>query len=208
MAKNKKGFTLVEILVAMALVAVLVSVMASNMAKVRPDQKKALFIKAYTRTEVAVASMLNDAEMYPTVYDENGNLEEFGLCSTKEPLGLLGQTDPASGTGKFSYYFAKAVGGTYAAGNGANTVKTNDGITYSITEQNANSVTIDATAATITVSADIKGEDTELAQIKVTNNGNVSCNGNENNKCQEYMDDRYDLRIKEKAKAASDDSKE
>ena len=190
MAKNKKGFTLVEILIAMALVAILVSVMASNMAKVRPDQKKAMFIKAYTRTEIAIASMLNDAEMYPTVYDENGNLKEFGLCSTKEPLGLLGQTDPASGSGKFSYYFAKAIGGTYGDGD----VKTSDGITYSIEEKNADSLTIDATAAIITISADIKNTETELGAIKITNNGNVSCDGE---KCQEYMDDRYNLKIKE-----------
>ncbi len=195
MRKFKRGFTLVEILIAMALVAILVAVMSPNIARIRPDQKKALFIKAYTRTEIAVVNMLNDTEMYPTTYDENGNLATYGLCSTAAPVGLLGSTDSKSGEYKFVYYFAKELGST----NTENTVTTSDQITYSVDFQNSNVTDIDATAATITVSAKIRknlqNEDVELGTITVKNNGNVSCGSDTT--CQTYMEDRYNLRVSE-----------
>ena len=189
MKSNKKGFTLVEILIAMALVAILVAIMSPNIARIRPDKEKALFIKAYTRTEIAVVNMINDTEMYPTTYDENGQLKTFGLCSTAAPIGLLGKTESKSGTDKFAYYFAKQLGSSNSGG----TIKTNDGITYNVEFKNANSKQTDAEAARITVSLDGK----TIGSIKVKNGGNVECGDANSNACQTYMNDRYDLKIKD-----------
>lgn len=185
---------MVEILIALALVAILVAVMSPNIARVRPDQKKALFIKAYTRTEIAAASMINGTEMYPTEYDEDGNLKRFGLCSTEAPIGLLAQSDSVSGSEKFAHYFARAVGG----GNSGGTVKTSDGITYVINFQNANATGLNTTAAEITVKTNIKsrGENTEVevGRIRVLNGGTVEC---ADDVCTKYMEDRFNLKINE-----------
>ncbi len=186
MIKLKKGFTLVEILIAMALVAILVAIMSPNIARVRPDQKKALFIKAYTRTEIAVVNMINDTEMYPTVYNEDGTLSQFGLCSTKAPIGLLANTDSASGNTKFVHYFARELGSTESG----NTVKTSDGLTYDVNFQNADATNADVTAATITITY----KDESIGSIKVKNGGNVECS---DDKCTKYIEDRYNLKVDE-----------
>ena len=111
---QKKGFTLIEILIAMALVGILIAVMSPNLAKVLPDKNKAMFIKAFTRTEVAVASMLADPDMYRNRYDyASQKFDRYGLCNTNPPQGLLAANGnlPPEGTGKFVYYFAQEVGG-------------------------------------------------------------------------------------------------
>ena len=60
--KTKKGFTLVEILIALALIGILVAVVSPNLARIRPDQKKALFVKAYTTTESAVDNRISSSK--------------------------------------------------------------------------------------------------------------------------------------------------
>ena len=192
--RRKKGFTLVEILIALALIGILVAVVSPNLARIRPDQKKALFVKAYTTTESAVASMINDTEMYPTVYDEEGNLKRFGLCSTEAPIGILAQTDSASGTNKFAHYFARTIG----AANSGGTVEASNGIKYEIDFQGGGQTALDAIAAVIAVKTNIKsrGEDkeVEIGKITVRNGGTVEC---ADDICTAYMDDRFDFKMDE-----------
>ena len=197
--RRKKGFTLVEILIALALIGILVAVVSPNLARIRPDQKKALFIKAYTTTESAAASMINDTEMYPTEYDEEGNLKRFGLCSTDPPIGILAQTDSASGSDKFAHYFARTIG----AANSGGIVEASNGIKYDISFQGSGQTGLDAIAAVITVKTDIKSrgeeKEVEIGKIRVRNGGSVEC---ADDVCTKYMEDRFDLTMDEDGEGA------
>ena len=189
---RKKGFTLVEILIALLIIGVLVAVMIANMAKLKPDKRKALFIKAYTVTEQATANMVNDSEMYPTIFDEDGDVVSYGLSSTSEPVGILLQTDNVpSGADKFVHYFSREVGGSYSN----NKVETSDGVIFDIERENTNAKTIDALAFTITISMIEKKNNAEVKQalgvINVRNGGAVECG---DTACTTYMEDRYNLR--------------
>lgn len=192
----KKGFTLMEILIAMALVGILVAIMSPNLAKVLPDKKKAMFIKAFTRTELAVSAMLADPDMYRNVYDyATVSFKNFGLCNTDEPKGLLKATGnvPAAGENKFVFYFAQQVGGV--APEGSTDVETGDGLVYAIEWQgNDGSTDRDADAAIITVK--LKEGNTVsdgIASIDIKNDGTILCG---DDKCTEYMEDRFNLKKK------------
>ena len=138
--------------------------------------------------------MINDTEMYPTVYDEEGNLKRFGLCSTEAPIGILAQTDSASGTNKFAHYFARTIG----AANSRGTVEASNGIKYEIDFQGGGQTALDAIAAVIAVKTNIKsrGEDkeVEIGKITVRNGGTVEC---ADDICTAYMDDRFDFKMDE-----------
>ena len=208
----KKGFTLIEILIAMALVGIIVAVLTPNIAKVMPDKKKALFIKAFTRTEMAVSNMINDPEMYPAKY--NITVEEgtnpytvFGLCSDGDVTGLLKINNDFREHGsldteyKFHYYFAQELGSNYVSTNNGN-IPTNDGLNYYIKrEETGDAEPRSQKAATITVEFG-SADDNDIGKILVLNDGTVSCspekiNGNQNNPCSSYLNDRFDLKQKD-----------
>lgn len=208
----RKGFTLVEILIAMALVGVLVAIVTPNLTKVMPDKKKALFIKAYARTEVAVANMVNDPEMYPAKFDitasENG-YEKFGLTNDEQPEGLYcngqdGGWNCYSGDNKFMEYFAQEVGGGIDTSLGDDCkdvcVSTNDNLVYDIYRVERNKTKKDAVAAHITVKVKSGNEVSKIGVIQVFNDGGVEClvktTTDENDKCQLFLNDRYNLKQK------------
>ena len=203
----KKGFTLIEILVSMALVGVLVMVLTPNIAKLMPDKEKAMFIKAYTRTEMAVANMINDPEMYPTKFDitetKNGNLaySQFGLCSDADVTGVLKANNDFTDTvsersKKFHFYFAQELGTNYSSGDN---IETNDGLVYQIKRTaDKSDAQLDAVAATITIAlqSDVEPNgniptDKQLGEISVKNDGAVECG---DQKCKAHLADRYNLK--------------
>ena len=206
----KKGFTLIEILVSMALVGVLVMVLTPNIAKLMPNKEKAMFIKAYTRTEMAVANMINDPEMYPTKFDitetKNGNLaySQFGLCSDADVTGVLKANNdfkakfPTDSSKKFPFYFAQELGTNFDGNNNGN-IETNDGLVYQIKRTaDKSDAQLDAVAATITIAfqSDIEPNgdiptDKQFGKISVKNDGAVECG---DDKCKAYLADRYNLK--------------
>lgn len=202
MFRKLKAFSLIEILIALALVGILVAVLSPNLGKALPDKKKALFVKAFTQTEIAVSNMRNDTEMYVDIFDPTsvesggtGEYKKFGLCNTDAPMGRLATTDNQSGNDKFAYFFARELG----APADAEKITTNDGISYNIEFQNGGSVEPDVLAAEITIS--ILGAENEngdrdsedIGIIHVLNDGTVQCG---DDKCNTYMEDRFNLKQK------------
>ena len=205
--KKLKAFSLIEILISMALVGILVAILSPNLGKVMPDKKKALFVKAYTRTEIAVANMRNHSEMYVDIFkpadsgESYGSYIRYGLCNTDAPMGYLAGNDSVSGDKKFEYYFSRELG----IPNGGLT--SNDGITYAIDFKCSNTdVSPSTDAAIIKVSildkkpGDEKPTPTNISGegILVKNNGDVSCKASvATDDCVKYMKDRFDLKVKE-----------
>ncbi len=70
MKKNKKdGFTLAEVLIALSIVGVVAIIMIGSLGKIKPNQEKAMFRKAYYTVERVVSELLNDEELYPDSTD-------------------------------------------------------------------------------------------------------------------------------------------
>ena len=201
----KKGFTLIEILIAMALVGIIVAVLTPNIAKVMPNKKKALFIKAFTRTEMAVSNMINDPEMYPAKYNITAEVGQdpytvFGLCSDGDVEGLLKidndfRQQNLESKYKFHYYFAQELGSNYVSTDDG-LIKTNDGLIYKIDRtQTGDNLKRRVKAVEITVNLP-KGENEldDIGKITVLNDGSVEC---ADSKCTNYIEDRFDLKQKD-----------
>lgn len=63
--RNYKAFTLAEVMITMAILGILASVLLPAVSKVRPNENKALFKKAYYVAERMVSELVNDESLYP-----------------------------------------------------------------------------------------------------------------------------------------------
>lgn len=61
----KKGYTLSEVMVTMAILGLLASILLPSISKFRPNRDKMLFKKAYYVAERIVYELVNDDEYYP-----------------------------------------------------------------------------------------------------------------------------------------------
>lgn len=60
-----KAFTLAEVMITMAILGVLASILLPAVSKVRPNENKTLFKKAYYIAERMVYELVNDEDLYP-----------------------------------------------------------------------------------------------------------------------------------------------
>ena len=72
MFERKKGYTLSEVLVVLALLGVLAAILLPAIARVRPDRNKMMFKKAYYTAERIVYELVNDDALYPSVSGKKG----------------------------------------------------------------------------------------------------------------------------------------
>lgn len=68
----KKGFTLTEIMIALAVIAILTVILMPMIFKMRPNQEVLMTKRAYNQTLTIVSEMINNEKCYPFVYDEVG----------------------------------------------------------------------------------------------------------------------------------------
>lgn len=61
---RKKAFTMAEVMVVMAVLGILAAVMIPTIIKIRPNQNKIMFKKAYYVTERVVNELVNDDALY------------------------------------------------------------------------------------------------------------------------------------------------
>ncbi len=63
--RSFKGFTLTELMVALAVIGILVAVVTPAIMKTRPNKNKMMVKKTFYTTEQIVANLINDARLYP-----------------------------------------------------------------------------------------------------------------------------------------------
>ncbi len=68
----KKGFTLTEIMIALAVIAILTVILMPMIFKLRPNQEVLMTKRAYYQTLTIVSEMINNEKCYPLVYDRTG----------------------------------------------------------------------------------------------------------------------------------------
>ena len=80
----KKGFTLTEIMIALAVIAILTVILMPMIFKLRPNQEVLMTKRAYYQTLTIVSEMINNEKCYPLVYDRTGFGDERPYtCSQK-----------------------------------------------------------------------------------------------------------------------------
>lgn len=101
--KNRKGFTLAEIMVSIAVLGILSAILIPVIVKKIPDNSKVLIKSSYASVENAVTELINDQQSYPmgltgTTTDIPPKTVELGLNNTS-----LTGTNVPSGQNKFCY---------------------------------------------------------------------------------------------------------
>ena len=75
-----KGFTVAELMVALAVVGIIVAVVTPAIVRTRPDKNKMMVKKTFYTTEHIVSALMNDERLYPDKTDycylEDGNPEK------------------------------------------------------------------------------------------------------------------------------------
>lgn len=92
MINFKKGYTLAEVLVVMALLGILAAILLPAVSNVRPDRNKMMFKKAYHIAERIVYELVNDDNLYPSKegkYYGLDNLEQVNDNGVAMPADSL-----------------------------------------------------------------------------------------------------------------------
>lgn len=79
----KKGFTMSELMIAMAVLGILLAMVIPTLVNTRPDEFKMLTKKAYYVTEQVVSSLINDPVLYPdnTMYCNTADIPTGEQCT-------------------------------------------------------------------------------------------------------------------------------
>ncbi len=74
--RRLKGFTLTELMVAMAVIGILIAVVTPAIMKTRPNKNKMMIKKSFYTTEQIISTLINDEKLYPDMRD---------VCDAHEP---------------------------------------------------------------------------------------------------------------------------
>lgn len=82
---NKKAFTLVEVLLAMAIVGIVAAVTANSLGNISANKTKLAFQNNYKHMNEVVNSIITDETIYPKIalssYDDFGRMERVSMCN-------------------------------------------------------------------------------------------------------------------------------
>lgn len=81
----KKGFTLQELLISLAIVGVVAALVMPMLSSLRPNKTKTTFMKVYNTLTTQTAEILDNSSLYWDEYDEKGVVTKSGLYSTARP---------------------------------------------------------------------------------------------------------------------------
>ena len=135
----KKGFTLNEVLITMAVIGVIAALTIPMVNSIKPDANKTKYIKAYNALATLTAEILDDSALYYTTYNATGEPCVGLACSSKPVVAPL-NTDNYSGRNKFPMILSTKlnVSGDVAndSANGTVSFTTVDGIQWNFTTDN------------------------------------------------------------------------
>jgi len=96
--KKLSGFTLTELMIALAVLGILFALVTPILADRQPNKNKMLVKKAYYATSDIINELVNDISLYPDL---------DGVCPDNNATGYVGFDCYASGVAKLPYQFSK-----------------------------------------------------------------------------------------------------
>lgn len=111
----EKAFTLAEVMITMAILGVLASILLPAVSKMRPNENKTLFKKAYYVAERMVGELVNDDSLYPLGDGDSEGLDNVaeawydGECYGKPDAEDPPCANGSNGSDKFCKLFAAKV---------------------------------------------------------------------------------------------------
>ena len=163
----RKGFTLLEILLTLAIIGALAAVLLKVITNAMPDAGKAKFLKAYSATRLTISDMINDSSLYP---DTDETSSTYGFANTTQPFYGFYNDPEFSGDQKFAKIFADRLSLTYTNEN--QYVSKKEGIIYNIKKDDLKGYKI---VICTNSSEECPKDDSSnvLGQIGVLNNGEI-----------------------------------
>ena len=170
--KKFRGFTLTELMIALAVIGVLVAVVTPAIMKTRPNKNKMMVKKTFYTTEQIVSSLINDERLYPDMTEACENPEgveetdnfycAWGVDYTSDAK-YEGET--YTGATKFRDLFKSKLNISNDAGG--NVFKTTDGVEWDLSGTIGaweSRKTSPSDAGTGTILIDVNGDDAPNAR--------------------------------------------
>ena len=133
-----KGFTLTELMVALAVIGIIVAVVTPAIVRMRPNKNKMMVKKTFYTTEQIVSTLINDQRMYPD-YHLACDLDE-GAVDYECAWGfdydgqVRHEGETYVGADKFAGLFKSMLNVKAGSADDDYVVTTNDGVTWDLTD--------------------------------------------------------------------------
>lgn len=151
---KKRGFTITELLITLAVVGVVASLAGPAVVNLMPDKNKIMFLKNYKEITSLTQKMLNDESLYYTTYeiDDDGRKKAkcVGLGCDDAPLNIeFKDNEDAKDDSKYGFLLSKYLGAD-------NYEKSKDGIVFKTPDETCWSID------------NLTGQDTATKHIYIT----------------------------------------
>lgn len=182
---KRKGFTLAELMVCLAIISVIATLLMPAINKLRPNKSKVMFKKAYYLTERIVSELVNDEESYPFVEDRVGfdNVDEVEFNDVTY-----------SGASKFCQLFALKL----------NTLSGDSNCVANVDWNNPSFITTDGVKWIIPVTDFANTDIYESILIDVNGENGPNCSDSETDTSACPQPDRFELKVRADGKMKVD----
>ena len=186
-----KGFTLAEVMVALAVIGVLVAVVTPAIMKTKPNKNKMMVKKTFYSVEQIVSSLINDAKLYPDYTDGCDDGDDTTVCyyGFDDTTATSYEGTSYSGDDKFRGLFKAKLNVSRTDSDNSYIFYTNDGVKW------------DLSSAKGWAQAD--ADDTKPITIDVNGDGAPNCRQSAEG-CSATNFDQYIINIQTNGKLSID----
>ena len=180
----KKGFTLQELLITLAIVGVVAALTVPGIVGMMPDKKKATYMKCYSTLARLTNEILDNPTFYYTTYDNTGNPNCSGMDCTEISEDLREKYSIQDSLEKFPRLFAGHLNLTEEPTGQASKIEftTTDGVAWTFNSSESDSdgmetevlINLDPSSASNQCTYADDCTDPNHFTFKIDNNGGIT----------------------------------